>query len=162
MSQGYELNINGAEKELRVPAEVGHLSLLKGATALSDMEDWRQGCGRTISEIMEELTGMEERIRAAGLVAKSNVSELVEKFQFQVLEFFNRAVGDLYFNGRKDSLRYAQSLAEKHGLDINRLELNLEDDFDREDLAWFEVELDEVGGMGPGLVYGLRVRIERL
>ncbi|GAA5908605.1 uncharacterized protein JCM6883_005600 [Sporobolomyces salmoneus] len=111
-------------------------------------------------ELKSELTGVEERIRAAGLVAESNVSELVEEFQFQVLEFFNRALGDLYFNGRKDPLRYALSLFKEHGFDINRLEINLDDDFDREDLEWFVVEFENFARLGSRYRYGYGLRFK--
>ncbi|GAA5908493.1 uncharacterized protein JCM6883_005565 [Sporobolomyces salmoneus] len=111
------------------------------------MEDWDHPWRYTISNVIRGVIEMEKTARAAGLIVESNLSQVVEVFYLQVVECYNRAVGDLYFNGLVNPLEYALSLAQKHGLDINRLEIDLEEDFNCADLEWFHVRVDGVEGL---------------
>ncbi|GAA5897058.1 uncharacterized protein JCM6883_006564 [Sporobolomyces salmoneus] len=136
------------------------LSLLQNVDDLSDMTDFDLPWRETLSDTLQEVIDLEDKVRAAGLTVEINLSELVQGLGFQIVECYNRAVGDLYYNGRLQPLKYALSIAEKHGFDINRLEISLEEDIDCDKLKWFK---DRVGGTGlvaGCYVYGLRFKTD--
>ncbi|GAA5908602.1 uncharacterized protein JCM6883_005599 [Sporobolomyces salmoneus] len=131
----------------------------EGSVVMSDRElPWALTLSE-LSDILPQVIAMEKKARANGLIVKSNLWHLIEVFQLAILEFYNRAVGALYYRGFKQSLRHALTLAKKEGIDIDRLEVNLDDDFDWEDLEWFEVKL-KVGRTTNCPVYGLRLKIK--
>ncbi|GAA5908439.1 uncharacterized protein JCM6883_005547 [Sporobolomyces salmoneus] len=154
-----------AEEESNRPGKPplhGSLSLLKNVTHLAQMDDLCLPWKGRISDVLPRVVKAEKRAREAGLVVKSNLVEITENFHLAIVECYNRAVGDFYFNNRVAPLEYALSLAQKHGLvDINRIEFDLAGEFDRKNLEWFE---DKVGGI-EGIenmdwcrVYGLRLK----
>ncbi|GAA5908566.1 uncharacterized protein JCM6883_005588 [Sporobolomyces salmoneus] len=134
------------------------LYLLEGVTVPAQMEDWQDPWYETILERLPQAIETEKKARAAGLVIRSNLSSLIQIFESRILECYNRAVGDYYFNGRKLPLRYVLPLAKRHGLDIDRLEIDPERNYENQDLEWFQVEVDKVGSLKWCYVYGLRVK----
>ncbi|GAA5899713.1 uncharacterized protein JCM6883_005966 [Sporobolomyces salmoneus] len=165
IEKGFEFNFDFAQVEFDHPDSYDWdpLVFLEGAEDLFETFDWKLPWNDRISDVLPQVIEMEEKARAVGLVVESNLSELVLVFRLAVVEFYNRAVGDLYFNGFKRPLEYILPLAEKHGLDLDRLEIDLDDDFETEELEWFEdgayVEgSGEYEGEDWRLVYGLRYK----
>ncbi|GAA5902395.1 uncharacterized protein JCM6883_001392 [Sporobolomyces salmoneus] len=155
-----------AEEEFKAGSYYAvHFSLLNGATELCHMGDWRLPWHQTTVDILPQVMELEEKARAAGLAVRSNLSELLRVFRLQIVELYNRAVGDLYFYGLLDPLGSALSLAQRHGLDVDRLRIDLAEEFDIADLEWFEDET-EIPGSGQGKgddrvrIYGLRMKTE--
>ncbi|GAA5897709.1 uncharacterized protein JCM6883_006792 [Sporobolomyces salmoneus] len=136
--------------------------ILDCVTALSDMTDWRLPWDLYPSDYVLEAVEMEKKARGYGLTVESNLSELVQVFRLQVVECYNRAVGELYFNGEKDPLDYALALAAKHDLDIDRIEIDWrKESFSRKDLEWFQVKVDGIAGFESedwAHVYGIKRR----
>ncbi|GAA5908540.1 uncharacterized protein JCM6883_005579 [Sporobolomyces salmoneus] len=164
IDQGDEFDMLDAEDEFEDRLDylrTRPLSLLGEVTNLSQMGDFWLPWSRTISDVLPQVVKLEGKARKTDLIVKSNLSELIRVFKLAIVECYNRAVGTLYFHDRRDPLLYALSLAGKHGLDINRLEINLDDDFDRKDLKWFHVRVDGVGvfeRQDHCLVLGLKLR----
>ncbi|GAA5904692.1 uncharacterized protein JCM6883_003872 [Sporobolomyces salmoneus] len=134
-------------------------SHLDNILIMADMDKWELPWSRNSSEAMTQAIKMEKKAEAVGLVVDSNLAKLVQHFELRVVECFNRAVGDLYFNGRVKPLEYALSLAKEHGLDIDRLGIDLEDDPASHDLEWFEFRAGRAQGFSgtePCRVYGLK------
>ncbi|GAA5908572.1 uncharacterized protein JCM6883_005590 [Sporobolomyces salmoneus] len=158
-------NFAAAEKESNGPGKsprYGSRSLLKNITRLAQIDGLCLPWKGHISDILPRVVKAEKRAREAGLVVESNLVEITENFHRGIVECYNRVVADLYFNGRMRPLRYALSLAQKHALDINRIEFDLARNFNRKDLEWFEdkvVGLREFyGSMDWCRIYGLRLK----
>ncbi|GAA5908538.1 uncharacterized protein JCM6883_005578 [Sporobolomyces salmoneus] len=169
VGKGHELDMTHAERAFEYGEsyhDSNYLTILGEISNLCEMDGWSLPWSESISDVLPQVIEMEEKARSLGLIVDSNLPELIQVFQLAILECYNRAVAQLYFYGRKDSLRYALSLAEKHGLDINRLEINLdEDDFDREDLEWFYVRVDGDAGIEVEeycMAMGLRLRTKSI
>ncbi|GAA5902324.1 uncharacterized protein JCM6883_001369 [Sporobolomyces salmoneus] len=121
------------------------------------MTDWNCPGNRTISDLIREAKEMVEKAESIGLVVQSNLSELIRVFRLQIVECYNRAVGDLYFHELTEPLEYALCLAEKYGLDINLVKIKAGREFQVDDLEWFEDEREDE--MMPSCrLYGLRLR----
>ncbi|GAA5902262.1 uncharacterized protein JCM6883_001349 [Sporobolomyces salmoneus] len=163
--RGPAVDFRAVEEELINPrgGDLNPLYLLRDGD-FRELDNWHLPWEDTISDTIQEVIELEEKARATGLVVKSNLSELVMVLRLKVIEFYNREVGNTYFYGEKDLLPDALALAEKHGLDVNRLEIDIDEDFDTEDLVWFSEEV-QVGGTGKGrtescYIYGLRFKTE--
>ncbi|GAA5897061.1 uncharacterized protein JCM6883_006565 [Sporobolomyces salmoneus] len=148
ITHGREFDITEAQEEARDrdnPYMHGNLSLLKNITNLSQMWGfWSLLWPSAISDVLPQLISMEKKARQLGLVVKSNLDELVSVFKSQVLEAYNRAVGELCFRGSKRPMEYALSLIEAHKLEeIERLfEIDLEKSIDEYAFKWEKVKLD--------------------
>ncbi|GAA5897670.1 uncharacterized protein JCM6883_006776 [Sporobolomyces salmoneus] len=133
-----------------------------GVTQLSDMPDWKLPWNEDISEHVLEAIKMEEKARRFNLAVESNLSQLVQVFHLQIVECYNRAVGELYFNGRTDPLEFALALAAKHGLVIDVIDIDWrKESLSRKELDWFHVTLGPVAGFAGGdrfNVYGIMRR----
>ncbi|GAA5908522.1 uncharacterized protein JCM6883_005573 [Sporobolomyces salmoneus] len=139
------------------------LSLLENKTDIAYMRHWRHPWEYTILDVLPQVVEMEKKAKAAGLFVESNLPQLIRVFHFQIVELYNRGVGNLYFYGNKDPLRYALSLTQRVGIDIDRLQINLEDDFDNNALKWFQVRVNGVAGCASDdwcRVYGLRLETQ--
>ncbi|GAA5908518.1 uncharacterized protein JCM6883_005572 [Sporobolomyces salmoneus] len=164
LDTGRKFDFEDAEEEYDYPedSEGASLSLLQGATNPAQMEGWNSPWYERISDCLHRTIETENKARAAGLVVRSNLSSLIRILESRIVEYYNRAVGDFYFYDRKEPLRYALSLVDEHGLDIDRIEIDIDDDFDWEDLEWFEqeVEIDCGEWRFKFTIYGLRMRTE--
>ncbi|GAA5908575.1 uncharacterized protein JCM6883_005591 [Sporobolomyces salmoneus] len=162
IASGENFSIEQAQREFDWGDDSGnHLSLIRNVDDLADMYDWSLPWSLTISDTLPQVIEMEKKAREAHLIVESNLEELIENFECKIVECYNRGVGDLYFYGRKYLLRYALSLAEKHGLDIDISEINLDENFKREDLKWFKDSLKGVGRMVDKwhTLYGLELKM---
>ncbi|GAA5908233.1 uncharacterized protein JCM6883_004317 [Sporobolomyces salmoneus] len=171
IEQGKQFDLAEAEEESFDSARVAEifyrndfffpdssLQLLAWDIELSSLSGWSLPWADNISDVLPRVIEMEEKAKAAGLIVESNFPELWSGFRLQVAELYNRAVGAFYLNGDEWPLRDALSLARKHGLDIDRLEFDLDDGsiVSCRHLRWFKVRIGEVGR--SHLVYGLRYK----
>ncbi|GAA5902396.1 uncharacterized protein JCM6883_001393 [Sporobolomyces salmoneus] len=171
--EGFQFDFEDAETVFRggylqtSDDEPQPFDLLNRIDNLEKMQDWSIPWSWTISTFIDQLSDMVDKAEAAGLIVESNLEDLIWHLELQIVECYNRAVGELYSNNRRKPLRYALSLLEKHGLDAaNRLEIDLDNEsFDYGDLKWFQVKVDELDGLCKTgydgcYVYGLRMKTQ--
>ncbi|GAA5908569.1 uncharacterized protein JCM6883_005589 [Sporobolomyces salmoneus] len=166
--QGRKFNFDEAREEeydMDKSRRRPNLALLKDDLDLYQMQDWSLPWIKKISDVLPPVIAMEEKAKSGGLIVASNLEEVVRVFRLQVIECYHRGVGDMWLNERKDSLLYALKLAEKHGLDINRIEPDLEADLEFNDpdldLSDFELFQTESEALGDGNMcesYGFRYK----
>ncbi|GAA5908543.1 uncharacterized protein JCM6883_005580 [Sporobolomyces salmoneus] len=138
-----------------------NLALLKDDLDLNQMQDWSLPWIKKTSDVLPQVIEMEEKAKSLGLVVTSNLARLIRVFRLQIVECYNRAVGDLYFNGDFEPLNYALPLAEKHGLKIDQVKFDAEwCNLRYEKLEWFRRRPDKFEGFEGEkdlYVYGLRL-----
>ncbi|GAA5897186.1 uncharacterized protein JCM6883_006609 [Sporobolomyces salmoneus] len=167
VKRGEEIDMEEAEEEFdctddEPDVEPRALPLLENLDDLV-MRVWELSSGYTISDVIRHLVELQNRAQATGLLFESNLPELERVFRFQLVEYYNRAVANLYFRGGKRPLEHALSLLEQHNLvGIELIEINLEEDFATQDLVWYLAEVGAGSGDEEELcgVYGLRRKKE--
>jgi hypothetical protein len=119
------------------------LSGLNSGEELSEMEGWSLPFGWDSSKTILQVAEMEQKIEELGIVVNSNLEVVRRAFHRQLVEFFNRAIGALYFYHISDDLEYALHLAQLHNLTLPPLEIDLKDDnlLTRDKLEWFKVDM---------------------
>ncbi|GAA5957962.1 hypothetical protein JCM3765_006216 [Sporobolomyces pararoseus] len=125
---GYSFDLSEPKKLVNGDFTGRGMQQLEQTHSFNQMGDWKLPFGSRVSEGLQFVEGLEATAREAGVIVKSNLDQFKASFQFQLVEFYNRGVGEAYFLKDTALLQEALELAQKHDFNLPSLEIDFEEE----------------------------------
>jgi len=110
-----------------------------------------------------EVVDWEKEVRGLGFEVRSNIERVIQTLRRHIVEYNNRGIAQVYFDGETEVHQYARELAEWFNFELPPLEMDLDDPnlSNSDKLEWFEVDLTESVRVGGEACIGLGLRYKQ-
>jgi hypothetical protein len=139
------------------------LPALDGVDDIAEMTGWHLPFGYDSSETLLQVVEMEKKIEEVGIVVNSNLEVVRRVFHRQLVEYFNLAIGGVYFHHFTEELDKVLHLAQLYNFPLPPLEIDLQntDLLKMDKLEWFRFDMTGVMEDGGKECRALNLRYKK-